>query len=92
YFWARQSPSSGAEVDYLLTHRGAIYPIEVKSGVAGKLRSLHQYLREFPKCPKGYVFSCAPYSELPEQKLVFLPLYYAYAVGAGLFEEKEPVE
>jgi hypothetical protein len=27
----------------------------------------------------GLAFSSAPYAELPEQKLTFLPLYYAYA-------------
>jgi len=33
-----------------------------------------------PNCPSGYVFSTRPYSELPKQKLIFLPLYYAYTI------------
>jgi len=30
---------------------------------------------------QGYVFSRAPYSELPEQRLIFLPIYYACQMG-----------
>ena len=58
---------------------GNIIPIEVKSGSAGRLRSLHLLLKSYLNCPFGLVFSSAPYSELPEQKLKFLPLYYAYS-------------
>ena len=35
----------------------------------------------YPSCATGYVFSCAPYSELPDQRLVFLPLYYAGSIN-----------
>jgi predicted AAA+ superfamily ATPase len=78
YYWARQAKSSTAEVDYLAVIDGNIIPIEVKSGTAGRLRSLHLLLKSYSNCPFGLVFSSAPYSELPEQKLKFLPLYYAY--------------
>ncbi len=60
---------------------GEVRPVEVKSGTAGRLRSLHMLLRSYPNCARGYVFSSAPYAELPEERLVFLPLYYAYAQG-----------
>jgi predicted AAA+ superfamily ATPase len=79
YYWARQARGSTAEVDYLAVIDGNIIPIEVKSGAAGRLRSLHLLLKSYPNCPFGLVFSSAPYSELPEQKLKFLPLYYAYS-------------
>jgi len=81
YYWARQAKSSTAEVDFIIAVNGQIYPVEIKSGAAGRLRSLHMLLETYPNCKCGYVFSCAPYSELPEQKLIFLPLYYAYATG-----------
>lgn len=78
YYWARQAKSSTAEVDYLAVIEGNIIPIEVKGGAAGRLRSLHLLLKSYPNCPFGLVFSSSPYSELPEQKLKFYPLYYAH--------------
>ena len=81
HYWARSAKSSTAEVDFLIVNHGAICPIEVKSGVSGRLRSLHMLLETYESCPRGYVFSTARYSELPEQKLVFLPLYHAYSTG-----------
>lgn len=81
YYWSRQARGSSAEVDYLIAVKDRIHPIEVKSGAAGRLRSLHMLLQDYPDCGPGYVFSSAPYSELPDQRLVFLPLYYAYSAG-----------
>ncbi len=81
YYWTREAKSSSAEVDYLIVKDGAIHPIEVKSGASGKLKSLHLLLQSYPTCPAGYVFSSAHYAELPEQKLVFLPLYNTFHIG-----------
>lgn len=81
YYWARQARNSTAEVDFLTVIDGNIVPIEVKSGAAGRLRSLHLLLKSYPNCPYGIIFSSAPYSELPEQKLKFLPLYYSYSMA-----------
>ena len=80
YYWSREAKSSSAEVDYLLVRNNKICPVEIKGGVAGKLRSLHLLLREFPNVDQGYVLSTAPYGEMPSQKIVFLPLYYAYGL------------
>jgi len=79
YFWARHAKSSTAEVDYLVVINGHIVPVEVKSGAAGRLRSLHLLLESYPNCPYGIVFSSSPYAELPGQKLKFIPLYYTYS-------------
>ena len=81
HYWARSAKSSTAEVDFLVVTDGVICPIEVKSGASGRLRSLHMLLEAYPNCPRGCVFSTAAFSELSEQKLVFLPLYYAYNTG-----------
>jgi predicted AAA+ superfamily ATPase len=78
YYWSRQAKSSTAEVDYLVVLGGSIVPVEVKSGPSGRLRSLHLLLESYPNCERAYVFSSAPYAELPQQRLTFLPLYYAY--------------
>ena len=76
-YWARQARSSNAEVDYVVSVEGKIYPVEVKSGSSGSLKSLHLALESFSDCEKGVVFSTREYSELTDQKLLFLPLYYA---------------
>jgi predicted AAA+ superfamily ATPase len=46
YFWERAKKSSSAEVDYVANFDGQIVPIEVKSGKAGKLKSLQQFMKE----------------------------------------------
>jgi len=79
YYWDRQAKSSSAEVDYLAVMNGIIHPVEVKSGASGSLKSLHLFLASFPECGKALVFSDQPYSDLPEQKITFLPLYSALA-------------
>ncbi|MFZ4858416.1 MAG: ATP-binding protein [Desulfuromonadaceae bacterium] len=79
YYWDRQAKSSSAEVDYLIVVNGIIHPVEVKSGASGSLKSLHLFLASFPECGKALVFSDQPYSDQPEQKISFLPLYSAFA-------------
>ncbi len=43
-FWVREKPQSNAEVDYVVPFQQHLIPIEVKSGTAGRLRSLMQYM------------------------------------------------
>jgi len=76
-YWARDKKGSSAEIDYLVTIGGKPYPIEVKSGKTGSLKSMHMILKNYPDCPSGIVFSTRPFEELKEQKLIFLPLYYS---------------
>lgn len=81
YYWSRDAKSSSAEVDYLLSRNNKIFPVEIKSGASGKLKSMHLLLNTYPSCPNGYVFSEAPFGEISEQRLIFLPVYYAYKTG-----------
>ena len=81
YYWARDARNSNAEVDFLAVKKGEIYPVEVKSGPSGKLRSLHLMLENYPNCPKGLVLYSGTYKELPEQKIRFLPLYATPDIG-----------
>jgi len=76
YYWSRAERGSSAEVDYLAVIDESIHGIEVKSGPAGKLKSMHRLLEDYPNC-RGIVFSSGPYAELPEQNLTFIPLYFA---------------
>jgi len=81
YYWFRSAKNSSAEVDFLVVREGKIYPIEVKSGPAGRLKSMHRCLETYPNCEQGWVLQDGPYRELPEQKLVFWPLYATLQLG-----------
>lgn len=43
-FWVREKAQSSAEVDMVLPLGDKLIPIEIKSGSAGKLKSLHQFI------------------------------------------------
>ena len=90
HYWSRRAKSSSAEVDYLAIIDGKIYPIEVKSGPSGRLKSMHLFLKTYQNCPKGIVFSTGPYRELTEERISFVPLYYAFSATGGKvnFQEK----
>lgn len=44
YYWSREAKSSNSEIDYLIQKSNEIYPIEVKAGKSGKLKSLQVFL------------------------------------------------
>ena len=43
-YWLREARKSNAEIDYVIALNGRIYPIEVKSGTSGTLKSLQQFV------------------------------------------------
>jgi predicted AAA+ superfamily ATPase len=43
-FWVRDKFNAQAEVDFLVCSSLGVIPVEAKSGAAGKLRSLHQFM------------------------------------------------
>ncbi len=45
YYWESTAPGTTAEVDYLMADNGRIMPLEVKSGVTGKMKSLRLFMR-----------------------------------------------
>ena len=45
-YWLRGGSKNSAEVDFVLAENSTIFPIEVKSGSTGKMRSLWQYVSE----------------------------------------------
>jgi hypothetical protein len=83
YYWSRRAKGSAAEVDYLAKVNGTIHPVEVKSGTAGSLKSLHLLLKTYPNCGRALVFSMRPFAELPEHGITFMPLYSVYAATGG---------
>jgi len=43
-FWVREKKQSNAEVDFIVQSGRYIFPVEVKAGKTGTLRSLHQFV------------------------------------------------
>lgn len=74
-YWARTSPGSSAEVDFVVVRDGKIIPIEVKSGRSGSLKSLHYLLEHHPHVSQAIIFSNAPFGI--QEKLHFIPIYWA---------------
>ena len=81
FYWSREARGSSAEVDFLVAQGGRVVPIEVKSGAGGSLRSLHLLLATYPSCAEGIVLSSGTFAHRPEQRLTFMPLYYAGSLG-----------
>lgn len=95
YYWMREAKNSNAEIDYLLQRENEIYPVEVKAGKTGTLKSLQVYLGIADK-QKGIRF----YLDMPNYgnnlqaairvnnqnrsinySLISLPLYFAGIIG-----------
>ena len=67
YYWDRPKKSSSAEIDYLIARKGEIIPVEVKSGMPSRFKSLYIFLKEHSHCKLGLIL----YSG--NIKLVLLP-------------------
>jgi len=46
FYWSREEKNSNAEIDFIYQHKNKIYPIEVKAGKTGTLKSMQVYLYE----------------------------------------------
>jgi len=82
-FWVREKPTSNAEIDYLIEHRGKLIPVEVKSGSSGAMRSLGIFMDMAPHEIAVRLYSgklsltTANTLEGKEFKLLNLPYYLA---------------
>ena len=81
HWWKRDAKNAQAEVDFMVALNGRVLPIEVKSGPSGRLRSVHQLLSEFPSVMDAVVFSSASFGEIPEQRIRFIPIYFAGSIA-----------
>lgn len=73
YYWQREERGAQSEVDYLIIRGEQIIPIEVKSGVRGRLFSLRKFLEE-KRIAKGYQISQNPYGRVADQ-ITNIPFY-----------------
>jgi uncharacterized protein len=46
YYWVREKANSSSEVDFIISQRGKVIPIEVKAGKTGSLKSLHKFIND----------------------------------------------
>ncbi len=73
FYWVREKRSSSAEIDYVAAQGPDIIPIEVKAGVSGSTKSLHQFLKTKTATRQGIVFSAQPFD--PCGPVLHYPLY-----------------
>ncbi len=99
YYWVREAKNTNAEVDFLYQIENSIYPIKVKAGKTGTLKSLQVYLAE-KKEHTGIRFNIDLPSvgknlnatvilkgnkKIIDYNLVSLPLYFASLINKKPF-------
>lgn len=72
FYWHREAKSSNAEIDYIVSSRGHIIPVEVKAGTKGQMQSLHLFLTE-RNLPRGFRISSENFATYPN--IQTFPLY-----------------
>ena len=72
YCWHREKKDSNAEVDYVVSSNGTIYPIEVKSGTRGSMQSLRIFL-DIKHLDKGVRTSLENFAAFDD--ILIYPLY-----------------
>ncbi|MBU0462366.1 MAG: ATP-binding protein [Proteobacteria bacterium] len=73
FFWARDARGSNAEVDYLIHIQGKLFPVEVKAGTTGSLKSMKLFLEKYPDTPFGIRYSMHELSF--HDRILSIPLY-----------------
>lgn len=76
YYWLRENKNSTAEVDYIISYRGKILPIEIKAGVKGGMKSLRIFL-ESKGLKRGIRMSLEPFGTFVADgaTIDIIPLY-----------------
>lgn len=72
HYWHREAKSSNAEVDYVISNKGNIFPIEVKAGTKGQMQSIYLFLNE-RKLEQGIRISQENFSKY--DRIVTVPMY-----------------
>lgn len=75
FYWQREQKNSSAEIDYVISHKQNIIPIEVKSGKTGTLKSLHFFAKTHQSGLAIRFNSNPPSIYSDDFKLVSLPFY-----------------
>jgi uncharacterized protein len=75
FYWSRQEKNSLAEIDYVIARSGKIFPVEIKSGPQGKLRSMSLFLKEHLHIEKGVVMYAGNIVMPENSPICYYPLY-----------------
>ncbi len=74
FYWHREKRGSNAEIDYIISIKGKIIPIEVKAGTRGSMQSLHLFLEERKNIvSRGIRFSGENFAKY--DKILVIPAY-----------------
>ncbi|MDY0016216.1 MAG: DUF4143 domain-containing protein [Candidatus Delongbacteria bacterium] len=71
FYWTSKND---AEVDYVIEHQNNIYPVEVKSGLSGSIKSLRSYQDKYD--PK-LIIRLSPKNFIRDKEFLNIPLYSA---------------
>ena len=94
-FWVREKKQSQAEVDFLEQVGSQMIPVEVKSGGAGKLRSLNRFMEMVPgasvavRMYRGGFMAQEAGSDKHRFKLLNVPYYHATKIENYVQIEKQ---
>lgn len=88
-FWTREKKQSNAEIDFIISWHGRVFPIEVKSGKSGTLKSLHQYINSGKESFAIRLYDSIPSfneTQVPDNdrkpyRLLNLPVYCASKIS-----------
>ena len=85
FYWTSQGQ---AEVDFIISHKNDLYPIEVKSGTSRKTGSLRSYAEKYD--PR-LLFRISPRNLIHDRAFINVPLYATFILPAILdrFSEKK---
>jgi predicted AAA+ superfamily ATPase len=72
YYWQRRERNAQAEVDYVISRLGEIFPVEVKAGKSGSMQSMYKFI-ELKGSRYGFRVSLEPFSAY--EKVRAVPLY-----------------
>jgi hypothetical protein len=91
FFWVREQLNANAEIDLILSHKNKIYPIEIKSGTKGRLRSLMQFMDESTldigiRLSANY-FSKEEAKTIKQKEFILLNIPYFHAAKLELYVE-----
>ena len=86
-FWVREKSGSSSEIDFVVPYKSELIPVEVKSGKAGTLRSLHVFMNDVSHTTAIRLYAgkmrrnAIETSEGKSYSLLNLPYYLAGKIG-----------
>ncbi len=79
YYW---TSSGAAELDFILQYEDTIYPLEVKSGVSSKKKSLQVYIEKYHP---NVAIRTSPFNLKRDDKILNCPLYMISELNRLIF-------